>query len=394
MSDVASSVSPQVLLLTPWDWHLSHTAKAFATRGALAGLWMSTRDRAGLPADQYRRCWPFHLAMRPFYSFAPQRWIEKSLYAFTPLWKLWLRAQSWPRGNVVHAIMGFGTEPFTRAEQTGALKVLDAPTSHPVLFAGFWQRECDLWCPGEKLPIPRWMFARMNRELERADLILCPSRFVFESMLMNGIPESKCFLNPFGVDTSIFRPRPAVPAKPRYICVGTIRLLKGHQYLFRAFQIVKQKLPEAELVLVGRYYPDFHVEKARWRGTFTHFPSLTHPKLAELLQTCSAFVLPSTQEGLARVIPEAMAAGLPVIASYESGATTLVDDGAEGFIIRPREPEHIAAAMIKVATDTELNRRMGEAAWRRGAAQNSWQDYGDRLLAEYTARLNQRKITA
>lgn len=390
MSDVASGPSPQVLLLTPWDWHLSHTAKAFAARGALAGLWMSTRDRVGLPAGKYRRCWPFHLAMRPLYAFAPQRWVEESLYAFSPIWRMWLHGQRRPAFNVVHSIMGFCTEPFRYAEEVGALKVLDSPTSHPVLFSGFWQRELDLWWPGKTLPIPRWMFTRMNREVEQADLILCPSEFVLQSMLMNGVPASKCFLNPFGVDTSIFRPRATLPAKPRFVSVGSIRLLKGHQYLLRAFEIVKQKLPDAELVLIGQFYPDFQRERAKWQGTFKHIPTLSHPELAEFLQTCTAFILPSAQEGLARVIPEAMAAGLPIIASYESGATTLVTDEVEGFIIRPRDSDQIAAAMVKVATDSELNRQMGDAAHRRGAVRNTWQDYGDRLLSEYAKRLNTR----
>ena len=46
--------------------------------------------------------------------------------------------------------------------------------------------------------------------------------------------------------------------------------------------------------------------------------------------------------------------------------------------------------MIKVAKDTPLNRSMGQAAYQKGAARNSWQDYGDRLLAEYAARLKQQ----
>lgn len=390
MSDVAPGHSPQVLLLTPWDWHLSHAAKAFAARGALGGLWMSTRDRVGLPAGKYRRCWPFHLAMRPLYAFAPQRWIEEALYACSPLWRLWLGAQKRPPFNVVHAIMGFCTEPFNYADQVGALRVLDCPCTHPVTFYGFWQRECDLWCPGNTVPIPRWMFARMHRELERADLIIVQSKFSKESMILNGIPADKVLINPMGVDTSVFTPRTEVPARPRFVSVGTIRLLKGHQYLLRAFQIVKQKLPEAELLLVGQYYPDFHAERRRWAGTCTHIPHLTHPELAKLLQTCTAFVFPSQQEGIARAQMEALAAGLPVIGTHEGGATTVVEDGVEGFIVRGRDPQHIAEAMLKVATDRELNRRMGEAAHRRGAVRNTWQDYGDRLLAEYERRLAER----
>jgi glycosyltransferase involved in cell wall biosynthesis len=292
-----------------------------------------------------------------------------------------------PDCDVVHAITGFATEPFERAEKIGALKVADCPNSHPVTYHGFWQRECDLWCPGERVPVPRWMFARMNRELERADVILCPSKFVRDSMIASGLDPEKCFLNPFGVDTSVFTPRAAAPIVPRFICVGTICLRKGHQYLFRAFEIVKRRVPEAELICVGTYKQDFRKERPKWAGTFRHYESLSHPKLAELLRTCSAFVLLSCEEGLARVIPEAMAASLPIIATYESGATTLVEDGGEGFIVRSRNPARIAEAMLSLAGDRELNQRMGAAAYQKGAVRNTWQDYGDRLLAEYEARL-------
>ena len=107
-----------------------------------------------------------------------------------------------------------------------------------------------------------------------------------------------------------------------------------------------------------------------------------------MLQKCTAFVFPSQEEGFARVISEAMGAGLPIIASHESGATTLVHDGIEGFIVRGRDPQHIADAMIRVALDPELNLKMGKAAVEKGATKNSWQDYGDRLLDVYARKLS------
>ena len=113
---------PRTLLTSCGGWHLPGTARAFAARGALAGLWISGKNRAGVPADQYRRCWPFHLAMKPFYCCAPQIWTERAFYAFFPLWRAWLNRQPWPECNVVQAIMGYATEPFDRAEKTGALQ--------------------------------------------------------------------------------------------------------------------------------------------------------------------------------------------------------------------------------------------------------------------------------
>jgi glycosyltransferase involved in cell wall biosynthesis len=384
---IASPKKLSVLLATPGAWHLRQTAKAFADRAALAGLWISDKNSTGIAPEKFRRAWPYHLAMTPFYRLTPQIWIERASYFNFPFWRAWLNSQTWPETNVVQATMGFATELFDRAEKTGALKVVDCPNSHPLTYFGNWQRECDLWCPGEQVPIPRWMFARMTRELERADLILCPSVFVRDSMLANGIADQKCFINPFGVDTSTFVPREKVPEKIRFICVGTICVRKGHQYLFRAFAEVKKKFSEAELVCVGDVKIDFRRELPKWQGTFTHHPHLSHRELAELLQTCTAFVMPSQEEGFARVLSEAMAAGLPILASHESGATTLVQDGVEGFIVRGRDPQHIAEAMIRVAANRELNQKMGEAAKRKGGVRNTWLDYGDRLLAEYARRL-------
>jgi glycosyltransferase involved in cell wall biosynthesis len=378
----------QVVLATCGSWRLPRIAKAFEVRGALAGLWVSDKNSTGLPPDKFHRCWLFHLPMKPFYHFTPWWcWVEKPFYALFPFWRWWLRRQPLPPCDVVHAIMGFASEPFDWAEKVGALKVVDAPNSHPTSYYGYMQRECDIWCPGEKMPIPRWMFARMNRELERADMVLCPSTFVRDTMLANGVPEGKCFVNSSGVDTSLFVPRKMIPQKPRFISVGSICLRKGHQYLFRAFELVKRAMPDAELICVGNYRPDFRRERPRWKGTFTHYASLSHRELAPLLAECTAFVLPSLEEGFARVIIEAMAAGLPIIASHESGATTLVQDGVAGFIVPPRDPGQIARAMLRLTRDRALNQRMGEAAHRQGAASNTWQDYGDRLLAEYRERL-------
>jgi glycosyltransferase involved in cell wall biosynthesis len=376
------------LLITCGGWYLPNTAKAFNTRGALAGLWISGKNATGVPADKFRRCWPYHLAMKPFYHLAPQIWTESAFYAFFPLWRAWLKRQPWPECSVVQAIMGYATEPFEVAEKINALKVIDCQNSHPSSYFGFWQRECDHWCPGEKVPIPQWMFARMTPELQRADLILCPSTFVRDTMTANGLPEEKCFVNPFGVDTAIFKRRESVPTRPRFICVGTVCLRKGHQYLFRAFDLVKKQLPDAELVCVGNIKTDFRKELPKWRGQFIHHESLNHQQIAGLFQAGTAFVLASVEEGFARVIPEAMAAGLPVVATHETGATTLVRDGVEGFIVPSRDPEKLAGAMVKIAGDAALNRKMGEGAHQKGAVKNTWQDYGDRLLAEYARSLN------
>ena len=377
-----------VILASSRSWYLGNTSIALHERGVLSSLLMADKKPRLLPCQFYKRCWPYHLAMKFFYHFTSQILEEKATYFFSYLFDSWLQKELRRHSyDVIHAIMGFGIHGFRHASSKNALKVVDCPNSHPVTYRGFWQRECDLWCPGENVPIPRRFFRRMTQELEMADMILCPSVFVKETMLLNGIPESKCFVNPFGLDSQLFKSRFIVPTTPKFICVGTICLRKGYQYLFRAFELVKKVIPNAELICVGDYKRDFAKEKPKWDGLFTHIPHVDHTTLAGILQKCSAFVFPSQEEGFARVLSEAMGAGLPIIASHESGATTLVHDGIEGFIVRGRDPQHIADAMIRVALDPELNLKMGKAAFEKGAAKNTWQDYGDRLLEEYQRRL-------
>lgn len=379
---------PKVLLATCGAWHLPHTAAALEKRGALSGLWLSNKNVSGVSQHLFKRCWPFHLAMKPVFHFGSQIFQEKMFYRLLPFWRAWVLAQPLPPCNAVQAIMGYATELFHRKDTQGALKIVDCPNSHPLTYYGFWQRECDLWCPGEKVPIPRWMFARMTRELEMADLIVVQSSFCKDSMTWNGIPEERIFVNPLGVETKVFKPRQSIPPKPRFICVGTICLRKGHQYLFRAFELVKRCLPDAELICVGQYKTDFRKERRKWEGTFSHIPNLSHEKLAALLQACTAFVFPSQEEGIARAQIEALATGLPVIGTHEGGATTLVQDGVEGFIVHGRNPHNIAEAMIRVFLDPELNDKMGKAAFAKGGLKNSWQDYGDRLIDRYTQFFN------
>ncbi len=87
------------------------------------------------------------------------------------------------------------------------------------------------------------------------------------------------------------------------------------------------------------------------------------------------------------MISEALASGLPVIATHESGATTMVSDGVEGLIIPARQPQAILQAMEKLAVNRSLCEKMGVAGHAKSSQSNSWQNYGDRLLAEYQRRL-------
>ena len=85
----------------------------------------------------------------------------------------------------------------------------------------------------------------------------------------------------------------------------------------------------------------------------------------ELLAQASMFVLPSLSEGVSLSLLEAMATGLPVVATRVGGNVEVVEEGQTGFLVPAREPARLAEAIIRLAADPDLACRMGTAGRRR-----------------------------
>jgi glycosyltransferase involved in cell wall biosynthesis len=97
------------------------------------------------------------------------------------------------------------------------------------------------------------------------------------------------------------------------------------------------------------------------------------------MRSCDVLVLPSIAEGRALVQQEAMACGLPVIATRNAGAEDLLEDGTAGFLVPIRSPEAIAQKLELLAENRALLEQMGEAA-RGKARELSWADYRRRIV--------------
>jgi glycosyltransferase involved in cell wall biosynthesis len=163
----------------------------------------------------------------------------------------------------------------------------------------------------------------------------------------------------YPVDLSCFTPATEVRPKARpltIISTGAVSLRKGAPYLLEAFRIVHRKHPSARLLLTAlvqdsaapivRKYADLPID---WS------PGLPHRQLAERLRSADIFVLPSLEEGLVRTALEAMACGLPVVLTPNSGANDFVTSGQSGEVVPIRDAAAIAEAIFKWA-DIMMNR--------------------------------------
>lgn len=223
---------------------------------------------------------------------------------------------------------------------------------------------------------------RERVEYAATDAIVTPSGFARETFAARGIPRDKVHVNPLGVDLQSFdtAERPS-RERPTILFVGRAGLRKGVPWLLRGFAPLAGR---ARLRLVGPVEPGMEriLADEPMDGV-----DLAGPLRGEALRRSFAdadiFCLPSIEEGFAQAILEAMAAGLPVVATEATGCGEAVDDDTEGYVVAGQNAAAITEALATLVDHPERRRAMGAAARCRVARDFGWERYGERALAIY-----------
>jgi len=173
---------------------------------------------------------------------------------------------------------------------------------------------------------------------------------------------------------------------------------KGMETLFQALQLTKRHAGRVLALVAGDSPPHWRAYGAMIRELPAHlgigqqvmFLGYVDP-ISSLYAAFDALVVPSHVEGLGRVILEAMAAARPVIATRAGGPAEVVVHGETGLLVPPRDPITLASAIVRLASDPALCRRMGEAGRRRLAEKFTLTSYVQAFEALYTHLLNSRR---
>jgi glycosyltransferase involved in cell wall biosynthesis len=228
-------------------------------------------------------------------------------------------------------------------------------------------------------PTPEKIVTRELKEAENADYILCPSAHVAQSFIINGFPKEKCVIIPFGVNMELFKPSNKQKGSFSIIMVGSIGVRKGLIYLFKALEILNTKHP-VNCTLIGKVEHDFKPIFEKYCHLFQHIEQVPHHDLVKYYEQASVFVLPSLDEGMAYVQLEAMACGLPVICTPNSGGDSVIQNGIDGFIIPIRDPASLADKIEILSTNPDLLASMATQA-HQTASNFTWDKYGEKLTA-------------
>jgi len=216
-------------------------------------------------------------------------------------------------------------------------------------------------------------------EYEYTDYISVPSQFVYDTFTEFGISEDKLIKNPYGVNLEEFYPVEKEDDIFRVIHCGGISYRKGIPYLLEAFSQLNIK--KSELWIVGSIDQEIKafVDQYKDKNIIFH-GSKKQSDLYWYLSQCDVFCLASIEEGLAMVQAQAMACGLPIITTRNTGGGELVQDNKNGFVIPIRDIKAIKEKILYLYNNKETSKRMGEKAIETIHNGFSWDDYGHRYI--------------
>jgi glycosyltransferase involved in cell wall biosynthesis len=279
------------------------------------------------------------------------------------------------RIDAVYGYEGGALQTFREARKLGIKKLYELTSGHwyweQKLLSKEAERNPDFAGLHPKLMDSTKHMQWKDEELALADFVIVPSRHV-QNTLSGVVPADKIRVINYGApalqpDRSVSRDT-AQPLKVLF--VGALIQRKGIGYLLDAIEMLNGQV---ELTLVGkRFAPNARVDAAcaRWRW----FETLPYSRVTDIMMQSDVLVLPSLSEAFGLVVTEALACGLPVIVTPNVGASDLVCDGREAFVVPVCSAEAIAERLSRLHRDRNLLAAMSQNV-RTTAAQKSWESY-------------------
>jgi len=241
--------------------------------------------------------------------------------------------------------------------------------------------------------------AQVVQALESVDQVVAVSRAVRAACEALAVMERPVAVVPNGADLRVFHPmdrrearkRLGLPGdEPVVAFVGVLTPRKGIDTLVEALGLLAARPGGAPVLAVageGELRAPLEQraaalgigERIRFLG------KLPHDEVPWAMAAGDVFCLPSLSEGLPTVVCEAMACGRAVVATAVDGTPEIVDDGATGLLVPPRDPRSLADALARLLGDPPLVRRMEEEALRRARATYTWEANARSHVALYEA---------
>ncbi len=234
-------------------------------------------------------------------------------------------------------------------------------------------------------PIHKKNVSKILEEYKLSDYIMTCSNFTYQTFIKNGIKPEKILKVPYGINLDFFlSEKKDKKDKFRVICVGLMCLRKGIPYLLQAWKKLNLPTKETELLLVGNLQKDLKqaLKNINLPENVIFYGATNRENLKKLYISSSLFVLPSIEEGLSMTISEAMACGLPVVCTTNTGGEELIENQKHGFIVPIRDINALAEKILWCYKNREKSEQMGKRGQEK-TKNFTWDHYGQKVFDTY-----------
>jgi glycosyltransferase involved in cell wall biosynthesis len=289
-------------------------------------------------------------------------------------------------------------DTFRIAREHGWTTFYDLPIAYWETSQCLLREEAERWPQWEPTLVgtrdSREKLDRKTEELEFADVVLCPSQFVLDSLPAEARLNKRCVVAEFGSPSVANLENEKLERDTggmlRVLFAGSLTQRKGLADLFAAMKLLKRS--DVELIVMGAPVAPLEFYRRQFAG-FRYEAPRPHNEVLQLMRSCHLFVLPSIVEGRALVQQEAMACGLPLIVTANAGGQDLIEEGRTGFLVPIRSPEILAQKIDWFADHREVLPEMNAAAHAK-AAEYTWTAYGQKILQTVRAALEKVEVAA
>ena len=216
-----------------------------------------------------------------------------------------------------------------------------------------------------------------------------------------GVPSQHMTVVPIGVDETLFRPRPEIARVPgRLMTTASADVpLKGLSILLEALAKARVERPDAHLVVIGRLKEGSAVpaliDSLGLEGCVEFVSGVTDERIVELYAEAELAVVPSLYEGFSLPAAEAMACGVPVLATTGGALPEVVGpDGESARTVEPGDPSALAAMIVELLADPEQRERLGRSGRDRVLERFTWRSHAVGLVDMWRAELADRSDRA
>lgn len=298
-------------------------------------------------------------------------------------------AKSLSDTDILDALAGTGLETGRILHRQGKMWVCNRGSAHILAQKELLDEEHERW-GFSKVKFTERGIRRCLKEYEEADAIVVPSTFNKQTFIRKGIPSEKIYVCPYGVDLKQFSPKEKKDNKFRVLFVGNVSIQKGIGYLIESVRpfIERNKM---EAWVIGPLTREGEQILRNNPNIINYLGVKSRDALSWYYSQASVLVLPSIHEGLALVQAQAMACGIPVIATQNTGAQDLYTDGNEGFIVPIHNSKAIQEKLQILMDWPEKLREMSDAAISKVKEFGGWDRYGETVLEMYVQILNSKR---